>query len=245
MGPPGFQDQAKLQKPNESWLDKIERLLTQLVEKIRTIGSLPSNTEKNPREEFNAITLRNGRSVVDAFEKDDSEKANQEPRTAKSGDKHGVPIPQSNSSDYVPPPVPFSQRLQKKRLDTQFSKFLDIFKRLHINIPFAKVLEHMPNYAKFMKELLSKKRKFMEHEVVMINEECSAIIHQKLPQKLKDSGSFTIPCAIGGELKSTTISLQLADRSVIYPLGLLEVVLVKMDKFIFLVDFVVLDMEGR
>ncbi|GAA0183231.1 hypothetical protein LIER_30685 [Lithospermum erythrorhizon] len=123
-----------------------------------------------------------------------------------------------------------------------------------------------------MKELLSKKRKFMEHEVVMVNEECSAIIHQKLPQKLKDPRSFTIHCAIGGkdfgkplcdlgasinlmslsivrnlrlgQLKGTIISLQLADMFVVYPLGLVEDILVKVDKFIFPIDFEVLDMES-
>ncbi|KAK5836085.1 hypothetical protein PVK06_011834 [Gossypium arboreum] len=104
-----------------------------------------------------------------------------------------------------------------------------------------------------------------------LNEECSAILQNKLPTKLKDPGSFTIPCLIGslnvdkaladlgasinlmpykifkqlglGEPKPTRMSIQLADRSVKYPRGIIEDVLVKLDKFIFPVDFIVLDMD--
>ncbi|XP_075499192.1 uncharacterized protein LOC142537569 [Primulina tabacum] len=129
----------------------------------------------------------------------------------------------------------------------------------------------MPNYAKFIKDVMSKKRKLQEFETVKLTEECSAILQRKLPQKLKDPGSFTIPCVIGGsrvnralcdlgasinlmpfsiyktlelgEVKPSTITLQLADRSLTYPRGIVEDVLVKVDKFIFPADFVILDME--
>ena len=107
--------------------------------------------------------------------------------------------------------------------------------------------------------------------MINLSEQCSAIIQRKLPEKLKDPGSFTIPCSIGGhniekalcdlgasinlmpssilrrlnigDLTPTSISLQMADRSIALPRGILEDVLVKVDKFIFPVDFVVLDME--
>ncbi|XP_075500124.1 uncharacterized protein LOC142538709 [Primulina tabacum] len=113
--------------------------------------------------------------------------------------------------------------------------------------------------------------KLVDFETVTLSEECSAILQNKLPPKLKDPGSFSIPCTIGSsnfnkalwdlgasinlmpyscfeklgirEVKPTTISLQLADRSIKYPRGVIEDVLVKVDKFIFSVDFVVLDME--
>ena len=52
-------------------------------------------------------------------------------------------------------PVPYPQRLKKHKLDKQFTKFMDVFKKLHINIPFADVLEQMPSYVKFMKDILS------------------------------------------------------------------------------------------
>ena len=76
-------------------------------------------------------------------------------------------------------------------------KFLDVFRKLHINIPFAETLENMPSYAKFLKEILSKKRKLEEYETVALSEECSAVIQRKLPPKLKDPGSFTVPYAFG------------------------------------------------
>ncbi|XP_058010230.1 uncharacterized protein LOC131183748 [Hevea brasiliensis] len=128
----------------------------------------------------------------------------------------------------------------------------------------------MPNYVKFLKEILSKKRRFEDYEKMMLNEECSAIILNKLPLKSKDLRSFIIPCKIGncefdkalcdlgasinlmpysvfrklrlGEVKSTTISLQLADRSMVIPRCVVKDVLIKVNKFIFPVDFVVLDM---
>ncbi|XP_022880511.1 uncharacterized protein LOC111397759 [Olea europaea var. sylvestris] len=136
---------------------------------------------------------------------------------------------------------------------------------------FFDALAQMPSYAKFMKDILSNKRKLEKHETVMLMEECSAIFQKKLPPKIKDLGSFTISCTIGdlnfskvlcdlganinlmplsifrklglGEAKATTISLQLADRSIKYPRGVIEDVLVKVDKFIFLADFIILDME--
>ena len=82
-------------------------------------------------------------------------------------------------------------------MDKQFGRFMDIFKKLHINIPFAKALEQMSGYVKFMKDVLPKKRKLGDYETITLSEECSAILQKKLPPKLKDTGSFTIPCAIG------------------------------------------------
>ena len=129
----------------------------------------------------------------------------------------------------------------------------------------------MSSYVKYMKKILSNKRNLEEFETVCLTEECSAILQKKLPPKLKDPGSFTIPCMIGnahfekalcdlgasinlmplsvfkklglGEAKPTTVFLQLADRFIQYPRGMIENVLVKVDKFIFPADFIVLDME--
>ncbi|XP_073152094.1 uncharacterized protein [Henckelia pumila] len=104
--------------------------------------------------------------------------------------------------------------LKKAKLDSQFEKFLEVFKKLNINITFADALMKMPSYAKFLKEILSNKRKLEEHVKLGL-----------------------------GEPKPTRMSLQLADMSINYPIGIIEDVLVKVDKFIFPVDFVVLDME--
>ncbi|XP_028752727.1 uncharacterized protein LOC114712370 [Neltuma alba] len=168
------------------------------------------------------------------------------------------------------PPLPFPQRFKKKDEDVQFKKFVDMFKQLHINIPFAEALEQMPKYAKFLKDVLSKKKRFGEFETVALTEDCSAIL-QKLPPKLRDPGSFYIPCNIGkhfngkalcdlgasvnlmplavfnrlnlGEARPTIVTLLFADRSISYPKGIVEDVLVKVDKFIFPADFIVLDCE--
>ncbi|XP_075515743.1 uncharacterized protein LOC142550555 [Primulina tabacum] len=138
------------------------------------------------------------------------------------------------------------------------------------NVREKEALAQIPSYAKFLKEILSNKRKLVEFETVKLSEECYAILQNKLPLKLKNPGSFSIPCTIGssffskalcdrgasiklmpyscfeklgiGEIKPTTIFLQLADRSIKYPRVVVEDVLVKVDKFIFPVDFVVLDM---
>ena len=138
------------------------------------------------------------------------------------------------------PTAPFPQRLQKAKREEQFSKFFDIFKKIEIKIPFEEVINQMPNYEKFMKEILNKKRKMAEEGIVNLTATCSGVIQQKLPVKMKDPSSFTIPCSIGkykfkkslcdssasinlmppsmvqrpslGELNPTAITLQMADR---------------------------------
>ncbi|GAA0140022.1 hypothetical protein LIER_01450 [Lithospermum erythrorhizon] len=162
LRPSGFQDQTKFQKPEETRLDKLERLLTQMVEKDhnrdvalknverqlgqlaealtnRNVDSLSSNTEKNPYEHTHAVTLRNGRNL-----EDEAEKQRQESRRNTNIQEQEDSIVKSHIPEDVPPPVPFPQRLHKKKIDIQFSKFLDMFKKLHINIPFAEALEQIP-----------------------------------------------------------------------------------------------------
>ncbi|XP_061355355.1 uncharacterized protein LOC133299874 [Gastrolobium bilobum] len=169
------------------------------------------------------------------------------------------------------PPPPFPQRLQKQRQDNQFRKFLDLLKQLHVNIPFVDALEQMPTYVKFMKKILSRKRRLEEFETVALTQESSQYLLSKIPPKLGDPGSFTIPCTIGdhyigralcdlgasinlmplsvykklkvGEPNPTTVTLQLADRSLVYPEGKVENVLVKVDKFILPANFIILDYE--
>ena len=97
-------------------------------------------------------------------------------------------------------PIPYPQRLKKNKMDKQFTKFMEVFKKLHINILFADALEKMPSYVKFMKDILSKKRRMSDFETVNLTEECSAIFQRKLPKKLKDLGSFTIPYTIGNSI---------------------------------------------
>ena len=78
-------------------------------------------------------------------------------------------------------PIPYPQHLKKNKLDKQFTKFMEVFKKLHINIPFADALEQMPSYVKFMKYILSKKRRLLDFETMNLTEECSVIFQRKLP----------------------------------------------------------------
>ncbi|XP_062080348.1 uncharacterized protein LOC133785107 [Humulus lupulus] len=191
-----------------------------------------------------AITLRSGTRY------EGSKKSQSEEEEKKLDDKK---VTEDLKEEEETPPVtiehhvrvPYPQRLRTHNLDKQFAKFLEVFKKLHINIPFAEALDQMPSYVKFMKEILSNKRKMGDYEIVALTEECSAILQRKLPQKLRDPGSFTIPCTIGefeckhalcdlgasinlmplsvfrrlglGEARPTAVTLQLADRSVKHP----------------------------
>ncbi|XP_022846408.1 uncharacterized protein LOC111369161 [Olea europaea var. sylvestris] len=153
--------------------------------------------------------------------------------TDKENERKETPVVRAPSpvKAYVPP-IPFPQRLQRKKLDNQFAKFVKIFKKLHINIPFADAIAQMSSYAKFLNEILSNKRKLEEHETVCLNEDCTILL-RKLPPKLKDPGSASVnltPLSIYrslrlGETKPTIISLQLADRSIKRPKGIIEDVL--------------------
>ena len=93
--------------------------------------------------------------------------------------------------------VPFPQRLQKARREEFFSKFLEIFKKIEINIPFTEVITQMTNYAKFLKDILSKKKKIAEEGIVNLTASCSIVIQKNLPGKMKDLDNFAIPCSIG------------------------------------------------
>ena len=95
------------------------------------------------------------------------------------------------------PKIPFPYRLRKQKDGEQFNKFLEIFKKLQINIPLAEALVQMPKYAKYLKEIITNKRTWDINETVPLGETCSYIISKKLPTKLKDLGSFRIPCIVG------------------------------------------------
>ncbi|KHN23591.1 hypothetical protein glysoja_037639, partial [Glycine soja] len=128
-----------------------------------------------------------------------------------------------------------------------------------------------PLYSKFMKDILTKKGKYIGNENIVVKDNCSAIIQRKLPKKFKDPESVTIPCTIGKEavdkaliglgasinlmplsmckrignlkINPTKMTLQLSDRSITRPYGVVEDVLVKVHHFTFPVDFVIMDIE--
>ncbi|KAI5339036.1 hypothetical protein L3X38_018308 [Prunus dulcis] len=199
---------------------------------------------------------------------EENEKPNDDPSSATSWFEapnfHKVEKPYS-------PPIPFPGRLAKSKQDKSFKEIFDILSKVNVNLPLLDVIRNIPAFGKFFKELNTYKRKYGPNEKVMVFENVSVVLQRKLPPKLKDPGSFSINITIGdklvekamldlgasinlmpysvylqlglGGLKATTISLQLADRSVKYPKGIVEDILVQVDKLILPADFVVLDME--
>lgn len=81
------------------------------------------------------------------------------------------------------PKLPYLTKVKSDQQEKQYGKFLDMFKTLHINVPFIEALAQMPRYAKFLKEFLMDKIKLKEVSNVILSKECSAIISNKLPKK--------------------------------------------------------------
>ncbi|GJY89830.1 reverse transcriptase domain-containing protein [Tanacetum coccineum] len=156
--------------------------------------------------------------------------------------------------------------------DVQVSKFLKILKQFHFDISLIDALTQIPKYHKVLKDLLKDKEKLEELANTSINVECSAIFLNKFPEKLEDPGKFLIPCILQdlegynsladfgasinlmplsiyeklgiGPLKPTRMTLELANRSVTYSMGIAEDVIVKVEKFNFLADFIIVDFEA-
>nr|XP_016438850.1 PREDICTED: uncharacterized protein LOC107764762 [Nicotiana tabacum] len=166
------------------------------------------------------------------------------------------------------PPPPFPQRLARKVDDSKLKKFYDILKQLSVDIPFVEAFQEMSGFAKYLKELITKKRT-TKNEVVNVTHRVSFIIATTVVQKKEDPGAFTIPCTIGlrdfalvicdngasinlmslaiykqevlGMPRPTSMRLKMVDRSIKRPMGVVDDVLVKVGKFLLPADFVILD----
>nr|GEX25062.1 reverse transcriptase domain-containing protein [Tanacetum cinerariifolium] len=220
-------------------------------------GSLPSNTIANPRGDLKAIITQSGVSY----------------------DGPHIPPPFSSLPkvvERVPKPkltIPYPSRVNKQKLrekDNNLAlKFVEIFRKLHFDLSFADALLHMPKFATMFKSLLNNKEKLFDLATNPMNDNCSAVILKKLPEKLGDLGKFLIPCdflelveclALADlnasinlmplsiweklsllELTPTQMILELADRSTTRPAGIAEDIFAKVGKFYFLTDFVVVD----
>ncbi|XP_019257773.1 PREDICTED: uncharacterized protein LOC109235989 [Nicotiana attenuata] len=235
----------------------------------RPVGALPSDIEPNPKAQVNAVTLRNGRALEEAPKKKKytaSPEGGLVPKPVEENEKESKG---SNQVIVTRPPPPFPQRLQKQKDDAKYKKFLDILSQVHVNLPLVETLQEVPKYAGYLRDIVTNKRRHTEFETLALTEECSARVQSKLPPKLKDPESFTIPLSLGkqevgralcdlgasinlmpsslfkqlglGVLTPTTITLQLADRSLVMPKEIIEDVLVRVGKFILPVDFIVLD----
>ncbi|KAM1265683.1 hypothetical protein ACFX2J_035340 [Malus domestica] len=265
--------QSHQQKTNKA-IENLERQMSQLASLMgqqHQPGRLPSQTVVNPNaEQMNVVTLRSGKEV---FEQDEaSTETEKSPKDTelnkKDSDKVSKEVQNSFNSCV---PIHFPRWFMKSKKEQTDKEILDTFRKVQVNLPLLDAIKQVPKYAKFLKELCTNKRRFNDQKTVALSEEVSAVLQRKLPPKLKDAGSFTIPCVIGGkefgralcdlgasinlmpysvyeslnlgDLKETKVVIQLADRSNRYPKGLLEDVLVQVNELIFPADFFVLEME--
>ncbi|KAK4381432.1 hypothetical protein Sango_2968700 [Sesamum angolense] len=233
-------------------------------------GKLPSQTETNPRENVSAITLQSGKELqptgptrrkagIEKNALDDTDATHDEV------DSNLIPPPLSNTCA-----LPFPYRMSKSKEEEHEKEILDTFKKVEINIPLLDAIKQIPKYAKFLKELCTNKRKLKDKERIIFGKNISSVINRKLPEKCKDPGMFTLPCIIGNKrieramldlgasinvmpysvyqalnlstLQDTNVIIQLADRSYVRPMGLVEDVLVKVNDLLFPVDFYILKM---
>ncbi|XP_050150467.1 uncharacterized protein LOC126625409 [Malus sylvestris] len=242
------------QQKTDKAIENLEHQMSQLASLMgqqHQPGRLPSQTVVNPNaEQMNVVTLRSGKEVF--------EQPRMQKRTRKDTIEQGEL--QTKNLEFI--------KSKKEQTDKEI---LDTFRKVQVNLPLLDAIKQVPKYSKFLKELCTNKRRFNDQETVALSEEVSAVLQRKLPSKLKDAGSFTIPCVIGGkefgralcdlgasinlmpysvyeslnlgDLKETKVVIQLADRSNRYPKGLLEDVLVQVNELIFPADFFVLEME--
>ncbi|XP_070057809.1 uncharacterized protein [Nicotiana tomentosiformis] len=145
------------------------------------------------------------------------------------------PVVQKAKEPLPKPLPPYPQRLTKQNGENQFKNFIQMMKSLSINVPLVEAVEQMPDYAKFMKDLVTKKRS-MNFETIKVTHQVSAIVHSMAP-KLEDPGAFTIHCTI----RSAKFAKALYDLG--RHLRVVEDVLVCVDKFILPADFFILDCE--
>ena len=237
-------------------------------------GRFPSQTLPNPKgihevgsgmdEVKSIITLRSGKEVDQPLPK-----PVEESRQGEEMQPEHILLEEDTMKYRISPPFP--QALRGKKKATQQAGILEVLRQVKVNIPLLDLINQVPAYAKFLKDLCTIKKGLGIEKKAFLTEHVSAIIQSKYPVKYKDPGSPTIPVNIGGncidkalldlgaslnlmpysvylqlglgELKPTTITLSLADRSVKIPKGIVEDVLVKIDKFYYPVDFVVLDTE--
>ncbi|KAL4284592.1 hypothetical protein GQ457_16G007950 [Hibiscus cannabinus] len=281
----------------EAALKSLETQVGQFAQMLsaRPHGNLPSNTEVargTGHEQCKVITTRSGVKATNDTIQDEENESPKVTETDRYGTSRQDTFPKDvvvspnvaassshndksdevNKGKEIHLPPPFLQRLRKQKYEYQFKKFLDILKQVHINLSLVEAIEQMLNYAKFLKDMVSKRTRLSEFETVAMTEGCMAMLNNRLPPKLKDPGSFIIPCVISnhyvgkalcdlgasinlipksifqrlgiGKARPTTVMLQLADRSYVHPEGKIEDILVRFDKFIFPADFIILDCEA-
>ncbi|GJT35880.1 reverse transcriptase domain-containing protein [Tanacetum coccineum] len=183
-----------------------------------------------------------------------------------------VSAPMPNLKPSIPYPSRRNDEKQREKANDQVEKFYKIFQDMSFEISLADALILMPKFASTLKALIGNKEKLSEMARTPLNEHCSAVILNKLPEKLGDPDKFLIPCDFPGmeeclaladlgasinlmplsvwkklslpELTPTCMTLELADRSITKPIGIAEDVYLKVGKFKFPADFVVVDFDA-
>ncbi|XP_017632728.1 uncharacterized protein LOC108475265 [Gossypium arboreum] len=262
-------DAAKHQQRTDASIQELTNQVSKLsiaVNRLESQGKLPSQTKPNPRQNVSAITLHSGKVLETVPTKNHGQEKEREKQisdpTARLESEVQKPV-------VMPPPFP--GRLARDKKENEEKEILETFRKVEVNIPLLDAIKQIPRYAKFLKELCTSKRRLIGNERVNVGENVSTVLQKKVPPKYKDQGMFAIPCEIGnigikkamcylgasinvmpysiyklinaGPLKETGVIIQLADRTVIYPEGLLEDVLVKVNKLVFPADFYIIDME--
>ena len=249
----------KLLEVQERW-----RFPSQTLPNPKGIHEVGSSNNSGMDEVKAIITLRSGKEVDQPMRKPVEESMQGEGLQSEH-----ILLKEDSMKYRIRPPFP--QALRGKKKASQQAGILEVLRQVKVNIPLLDIIKQVPAYAKFLKDLCTIKKGLGIEKKAFLTEQVSAIIQSKYPVKYKDPGSPTISVNIGGncidkslldlrasvnlmpysvykqlglgELKPTNITLSLADRSVKIPKGIFEDVLVKIDKFYYPVDFVVLDTE--
>ncbi|XP_075073972.1 uncharacterized protein LOC107782338 [Nicotiana tabacum] len=192
----------------------------------RPASALPSDTEKNPK--VNAITLKNERELEEVPKKKKDKTIPEGELIPKVTQKPKNAAEISEPEEAPRPPPPFPQRLQKKNDDRMFTKFLFMLSQVQLNIPLVDVLREIPNFTIPVR--------IGNIDVGRALCDLGASINLKPLSLFKQLGL--------GAPRSTTVMLQLVDRSIAHPEGVIEDVLLQIRKFIFPADFIILDYEA-
>ena len=240
------------------------RFPSQTLSNPKGIHEVGSSNNSGMDEVKAIITLRSGKEVDQPMPKPVEESMQGEELQSEH-----ILLKEDSMKYRIPPPFP--QALRGKKKATQQAGILEVLRQVKVNIPLLDIIKQVLAYAKIFKDLCTIKKGLGTEKKAFLTEQVSAIIQSKYPVKYKDPISPTISVNIGGkcidksfldlgasvnlmpylvykqlglgELKPTNITLSLADRSVKIPKGIVEDVLVKIDKFYYPVDFVVLDTE--
>ncbi|GJY39360.1 reverse transcriptase domain-containing protein [Tanacetum coccineum] len=188
--------QAVMMNQQTTFQNNLQNMICGLFQnQASTSGTLPSNTIPNPKGEMKAITTRSGVAYEGpSIPTNPSPKKVVERETEETTDKEQTNF--QGSTAQIPPPVTPILILESDvpKNSNQKEKIFQIIQDLRFDISFADALLLMPRFDPTIKSLLMNKEKLLELAKIPLNENCSAMLLKKLPEKLGDPGKFLIPC---------------------------------------------------